>query len=264
MRWHNAVRGSSKERVAEIDFNCDLGEGCGNDAAILPSISSASIACGMHAGDPSTMEATIALCLANGVAIGAHPGYPDREHFGRRELDLRGAELRALLIYQVGALQALVRAAGGKLQHVKPHGALYNRAAVDRSTADVVVDAVHALDPGLRLYALAGSTLVAAARAAGLAVVEEAFVERRYEADGTLAPRGHDDAVIDTIEDAAAQAIGILEHGQVRARTGELVQVQAQSLCLHGDRPDAAQFATRLRAVIESAGHSVRAPAPRP
>lgn len=249
--------------MADIDFNCDLGEGCGEDGAILPSISSASIACGMHAGDPSTMEATIALCLANGVSMGAHPGYPDPEHFGRRDMDLRSAELRALLIYQIGALQALVRAAGGRLQHVKPHGALYNRAAVDRSTADVVVDAVHAVDPGLRLYALAGSTLVEAGRAAGLTVIEEAFVERRYDADGTLAPRAHDDALIATVEEAAEQALSILQHGRVRARTGELVQVQAQTLCLHGDRADAAQFAGHLRDAIESAGHRVRAPAAR-
>jgi len=249
--------------MAEIDFNCDLGEGCGEDAAILPSISSASIACGMHAGDPSTMEATIALCLAHGVAIGAHPGYPDREHFGRRDLDLRSAELRATLVYQLGALQALVRAAGGRLQHVKPHGALYNRAAVDRTTADVVVDAVHAVDPSLRLYALAGSRLAEAGREAGLAVVEEAFVERRYEADGTLAARSRDDAVIDDVEEAAEQALSILRQGQVRARTGELVEVRAQTLCLHGDRPDAARFAARLRTALESAGHRVKAPAAR-
>lgn len=246
--------------MSGIDFNCDLGEGCADDAGILPSISSASIACGMHAGDAVTMEATIALCLARGVAIGAHPGYADRENFGRRPMDLRRAELRALVIYQIGALQALVQSAGGRLQHVKPHGALYNLAAVDRSTADVLVDAVHAVDPSLRLYALAGSRLVQAAREAGLQVVEEAFAERRYEADGTLTPRGPDDAIIDDVEAAAAQVVSMLRDGTVRARTGELVEVRPGSICLHGDRPDAARFAVRLRQAIESAGFRVRAP----
>lgn len=245
--------------MRSIDFNCDLGEGCGDDAAILPSISSASIACGMHAGDPAAMQSTVALCVAHGVAVGAHPGYDDRAHFGRRAMPMTPAALHALVLYQIGALAGFARAAGTSLHHVKPHGALYNLAAVDRRAADAIAAAVCAFDSGVRLYALSGSVLADAGRAAGLCVLEEAFAERRYEADGTLTPRSRADAVIDDVDIAAHQVAGMLRAGTVVARTGETVAVHAHTICLHGDRPDAARFAARLRAAIEAAGFAVRA-----
>lgn len=246
--------------MRSVDFNCDLGEGCGDDAAIVPSISSASIACGMHAGDPSAMQAAVALCLQHGVAIGAHPGYPDRAGFGRAVMAMEPAAVHALVLYQVGALAAIAAAQGATLHHVKPHGALYNRAAIDAAVADAIAGAVHAYDPRLRLYALAGSTLVHAGRAAGLSVLEEAFAERRYEADGTLTPRDRADAVIDDVDIAAHQVAGMLHAGSVTARSGERVPLRADTICLHGDRPHAAWFAARLRSAIESAGFAVRAP----
>src|SRR5690606_8700497 len=192
--------------------------------------------------------ATVALCIGGGVAIGAHPGYDDRAHFGRRDCALSAAELYALVLYQVGALDAFVRAAGATLQHVKPHGALYNRAAADHEAARAVATAVRDHDPALRLYALSGSVLARTGRALGLQVLEEAFAERRYEDDGSLTPRSRPDAVIDDVDIAAHQVAGMLRAGTVIARTGESVAVHADTICLHGDRPDAARFAERLRA----------------
>ena len=249
--------------MRSVDFNCDLGEGCADDAAILPSISSASIACGLHAGDPQTMRESIDACIRHGVAIGAHPGYDDRAHFGRREQSLSANALHALVLYQVGALAAIAAAANARLAHVKPHGALYNQAAVDAGVASTVVAAVRSFDPALRLYALAGSVLAQAGRAAGLAVVEEAFAERRYERDGTLTPRSLADASIEDVDIATQQVAGMLQAGCVTARTGEAVAVRADSICLHGDRPDAARFAAGLRRAIESAGFRVAAPGAR-
>ena len=246
--------------MRSIDFNCDLGEDCGDDAAIVGHISSASIACGLHAGGPSTMRRTLALCREHGVAVGAHPSFPDREGFGRRPMRMAPADIDSLVRYQLGALAALAAAEGMRLAHVKPHGALYNLAAVDRDVADAIAGAVHGFDPSLRLVGLAGSALPAAGEAIGVAVLHEVFAERRYEADGTLTPRGHPDAVIEDVDLAAQQVAGMLHAGAVTARTGESVTVRADTVCLHGDRPDAAAFAARLRRAIEDAGFAVRAP----
>ena len=241
-----------------IDFNCDLGEDCGDDAAILPYISSASIACGFHAGSPDTMQRTVALCLAHGVAIGAHPSHADRENFGRVAHPLSSEEAYALTLYQVAALDGFVRAAGGRLHHVKPHGALYNQAARDASLADAIARAVCDHDAGLVLYGLSGSALTTAGERLGLQVAHEAFAERRYEADATLTPRSHADASIEDLPTAAAQVARMLEAGIVVARTGESVTLRADSICLHGDRPDAAAFARGLRQTIESNGFAIR------
>ncbi len=241
-----------------VDFNCDLGEGM-DDAAVMPHISSASVACGFHAGDVSTMRDTVALCLRHGVAIGAHPSFADRENFGRSAHRVTPAEAHALVSEQIQVLEGIARQAGSALQHVKPHGALYNQAAADRTLADAIAGAVHAHDPGLVLYGLSGSELIAAGQRRGLRVAHEAFAERRYEADGTLTPRTVAGASIEDPAAAADQVLRMLGEGCVLARTGERFQMRVDSICLHGDRPDAADFARTLRAAILAAGYSIRA-----
>jgi 5-oxoprolinase (ATP-hydrolysing) subunit A len=243
-----------------IDFNCDLGEGISNDDALLPLISSANIACGFHAGDPLRMHQVVAGCVRHDVAIGAHPSYYDRAGFGRRAQSLDADEVQALVLYQTAALQGFARAAGSRLHHVKPHGALYNRAAEDRRTADAIVAAVIEFDRELMVYALAGSELAVAAEQAGLAVAHEAFAERRYEANGWLSPRTLADAVIDNVADAVDQVRSLLSNGRVTARTGEPVAIRADTLCLHGDRPDAVAVAHALRAALQDAGVAIRRP----
>lgn len=244
-----------------IDFNCDLGEGCGTDAAIMPYLSSASIACGGHAGDAVSMRETVALCLRHGVAAGAHPSFPDREHFGRRELAMPPAAIEAAVHAQIAALAAVCAAAGSRLHHVKPHGALYNLAARDRGVADAIARAVRAFDPSLLLYGLSGSEATAAAQAVGLRVAHEVFAERRYQADGRLAPRSEPDAAIVDLDAALHQVRTMLREGVVIARTGERVPIRADTLCLHGDRPDAPAFARALRKALEAEGVQVAAPA---
>lgn len=241
-----------------IDFNCDLGEGM-DDAALMPFISSASVACGLHAGDEATMRRTVSLCLRHGVAIGAHPSFADRENFGRSAHRLTPIEAHALVLEQIRTLDGIVREAGLSLRHVKPHGALYNQAAVDRELAEAIAGAVHAHDPGLVLYGLSGSALTAAGERRGLRVAHEAFAERRYEADGTLTPRSVAGASIEDTATATDQVLRMLHEGSVRARTGEDLPLRVDSICLHGDRPDAAAFARALNAAILAAGHSIRA-----
>jgi len=243
-----------------LDFNCDLGEGCGNDAAIVPLISSASIACGAHAGDEATMRATIRLCRDHGVAMGAHPSFEDREHFGRRELALDRDEIARLVQSQLARLAAIATGEGVRMAHVKPHGALYNLAARDRGVADAIARAIVAFDSSLMLYGLSGSQLAAAGEAAGLRVVHEVFAERAYDADGTLAPRGTPGAVIDDLDTALAQVRTLLRDGVMVARDGSRVPLRADTLCLHGDRPDAADFARALRKALDADGIAVAAP----
>ena len=246
--------------MPSLDFNCDLGEGCGQDTAIVPLISSASIACGAHAGDEATMREAVSLCLAHGVAIGAHPSFEDRGHFGRRELALAPAGIHALVTRQVALLASICAGAGARLRHVKPHGALYNLAARDRDVAAAIADAVRASDPALLLYGLANSELTAAGETAGLRVVHEAFAERAYDANGRLAPRGTPGAVIDGFGAALAQVRDFVRDGIVVARDGTRVPIRADTLCLHGDRADAAAFARGLREALEAEGVDIRAP----
>lgn len=233
-----------------IDFNCDLGESCGDDAAIIPLITSASIACGGHAGTDETMRATLQLCRAHGVAAGAHPGYADRVNFGRQELALSCQEIGGLIDGQLARLAAIATAEGVRLAHVKPHGALYNVAARDRDVADAVALAVARFDSALILFGLSGSQLTEAGEAAGLRVAHEVFAERRYEANGTLTPRSHADAVIEDIDAALAQVRRFVREGAVVTRTGERIALRADTLCLHGDRHDAAAFAQAIRAAL--------------
>jgi UPF0271 protein len=243
---------------ADLDFNCDLGEGCGDDAAIIPLLSSANIACGFHAGDAVSMQDTVALCRQHGVAIGAHPSLPDREGFGRRELPVTPEDVYALTLYQLGALSAIASAQGTRVHHLKPHGALYNIAARDRDIADAIAAATRDFDRDLWLVGLSGSALTAAGDDAGLKVAHEAFAERRYEADGRLTPRTQPDAVIDTLEESLEQVRHLLREGVVIARTGEHVSMQMDTLCLHGDRKDAAAFARALRESLHGEGVRIR------
>lgn len=246
--------------MPHLDFNCDLGEGCGSDADIVPFISSASIACGGHAGDEATMRATIRLCRDHGVAIGAHPSFEDREHFGRRELTLGRDEMSRLVQSQLARLARVAVQEGMRLAHVKPHGALYNLAARDPDTAATIASAVAAFDDSLILYGLSGSQLTAAGETAGLRVAHEVFAERAYEADGSLSPRGTPGAVLDDLDASLAQVRMLVGEGVVVARDGSRVPVRADTLCLHGDRKDAASFARALRHALDADGIRIAAP----
>ncbi len=251
--------------MKRIDLNCDLGESfgawrMGDDDALLALISSASIACGFHAGDPPIMQYTVKQAIAHGVAIGAHVSLPDLQGFGRREMNVTPAEVHAMTLYQIGALHAFVHAAGSRLAHVKPHGALYNMATRDRSLADAIARAVHDFDPTLQLFGLAGSALIDAGNAMGLPVVAEAFADRRYLADGSLQPRSEQGAVIEDAAQAVAQAIGIARDGTVAAADGHAIKLHADTLCLHGDGKHAAAFACQLREALATAGVRIAAP----
>ena len=237
-----------------IDFNCDLGEGCGDDAAIIPLVTSASIASGGHAGDEAMMRTTLRLCREHGVAAGAHPGYADRDGFGRRELPLSPEQVRTFVHQQVATLAAVAASENMRLAHVKPHGALYNVAARDRTVADAIVAAVLEVDPRLVVFGLSGSQLTIAGEAAGLRVAHEVFAERRYEADGSLTPRSRGDAVIHDLDATIAQVRGLVRDGSVVARTGERIALRADTLCLHGDRADAAQFAKSIHDALVADG----------
>jgi UPF0271 protein len=250
--------------VPSLDFNCDLGEGCGSDAAIVPLISSASVACGGHAGDAASMRATVALCRRHGVAIGAHPSFEDRPNFGRRELALSPADIEASVARQVRALSAVCVELDAPLRHVKPHGALYNLAAREPEVADAIASAIARFDGSLILYGLSGSCLTDAGERAGLPVAHEVFAERAYEADGRLSPRGSPGAIIDDLDASLRQVRMLLREGVVVSRDGTRVPLRADTLCLHGDRPDAAAFAAALRATLESEGVEIRAPGRQP
>jgi UPF0271 protein len=243
-----------------VDLNADVGEGCGQDAALIPLISSANIACGYHAGDADTMRAAIILARQNGVAVGAHPSFPDRENFGRREMHLTRQQVHDCITAQIGALARIASDEGMQLRHVKPHGALYNMAAHDESLAESVVTAVASVDSRLLLFALAGSPLVAVARRFGLRVINEAFADRAYTANGTLVSRSEPGSVIDDDALVASRAVGMVRDGRVTALDGTQVPIGADTLCVHGDTPGAAAAATRIRAALEAAGITVAAP----
>jgi UPF0271 protein len=245
---------------ARIDLNADVGEGF-DDEALAPFLSSINVACGGHAGDEESVGRTVALAKSFGLALGAHPSYPDREHFGRRNLELPPAELEDALVEQVLALKRVAEARRVRLVHVKPHGALYNRAARDPAVARVVFAAVKRVDPALRLVCLAGSPMIAAARAAGLTPIREAFADRRYLDDGSLAPRSLPGSVLDDPGAAAAQALAIVRSGRVVSIGGSPVNVDADTLCIHGDSPRAAEIAEEVARRLREAGVGIEAPA---
>jgi 5-oxoprolinase (ATP-hydrolysing) subunit A len=243
--------------AAHVDFNCDMGESFGAwamglDARVIAHVTSANIACGFHAGDPGTMRATVRLAEAHGVGIGAHPGFPDLRGFGRRNLAATPDEVRDDLVYQVGALQAFTRSK--RLQHVKPHGALYNMAVPGGDLARAIGEAVLEVDPEMILVVLAGSRWADQAAAMGLRVAREAFADRALNADGSLVPRSRPGAVIHDPHEVVERAVRLVTEGKVRAITGEEVEVSADTLCLHGDTPDAVTLAVELRAALSGAG----------
>ena len=249
-----------------IDLNCDMGESfgawsMGADSAVLQYVSSANVACGFHAGDPMIMRRTVADALDHGVAVGAHPALQDLHGFGRRAMQVTPEEAYALILYQVGALSGFCRVLGGQLSHVKPHGALYNMAAKDALLADAIARAVRDFDPRLILFGLAGSELVRAGRKVGLTTVNEVFADRTYQADGTLTPRSRPGAMIADLSAALAQVERMMRQGNVLATDGTEVAIEPDTVCIHGDEPDAAQFARELRALLARLGVAVRAPA---
>lgn len=248
-----------------IDLNGDLGESfgawrMGDDDALLAELSSANIACGFHAGDPDIMQRTVALAKAHGVAIGAHVSLPDLQGFGRREMAMTPNEVYALTLYQIGALHAFARAAGTRLAHVKPHGALYNMAARDPALARAIARAMGDFDPALCLFGLAGSALPSAGKELGLTVAAEAFADRRYRADGSLQSRREAGAVIEDMEQATTQALGIARGGSVATVDGERITVHADTLCLHGDGVHAVALAHTLHQALQAAGLRIAAP----
>jgi 5-oxoprolinase (ATP-hydrolysing) subunit A len=229
-----------------VDLNADVGEGM-DDAALIPFLTSANVACGFHAGDPSTMDETVTLALAHSVCVGAHPGYPDRENFGRRRVEIPVDAIERLVLYQVAALEGFVRSRGGTLTHVKPHGALYHSAAEFPDVARAVAEGVRRFRTNLILVSSGGSMLLEAGREAGLPVAAEGFADRRYQPDGTLVARGEPDALLTDPEEAAEQAVTLGRDGFARARGGSRVVVRADTICLHGDTPGAASIARRIR-----------------
>ena len=246
----------------QIDLNCDLGESygawrMGDDDNAMQHISSANIACGFHAGDPATMRATVAAALRYGVAIGAHPSLPDLQGFGRREMQVSAADVHAIVLYQVGALCAFATAAGARLSHVKPHGALYNMSARDPVVADAIAEAVSDFDSTLMLVGLSGSESIKAAERRGLRVAHEVFADRRYRVDGSLMARSMPGAMINDIDQAIAQALNLATRAEVVADDGSVIQLAVDTLCLHGDREDAAEFARRLRLALDAASVEV-------
>ena len=243
-----------------IDLNADLGEGLPEvDQALMPLISSANIACGLHAGNYESISRTVALAVHHGVAVGAHPGYHDQEHFGRREQQLSADQIKSLLIYQLGALDAFARVEGASLHHVKPHGALYNQAERDLDLAIAIVAGIRAFEPNLPLLGRAGSAMQEAASAQRHGFIAEAFADRRYRADGSLAPRSEAGSVLDNPDDVAKQVRSLVTQGEVLASDGSRVQVSFDSLCLHGDTPGAPALATRVRRELQDLGVSVSA-----
>lgn len=248
--------------MAMLNLNSDLGESfgpwkMGSDAAMLRIVNSANVACGFHAGDPSVMLQTVGLAKENGVSIGAHPGYPDLQGFGRRRMDMPLGELEAMLIYQIGALDACARAQGVRVTHVKPHGALSNVACAERKVADAVARAVRRLDPSLILLAPAASELIAAGREQGLPVVEEIFADRAYLDDGNLVPRSQPGAMIHGAEASLQHVMRMVEEQALISITGKRIPVNPQSICVHGDNADAVATAQVIREGLIKAGYSL-------
>lgn len=239
----------------KIDLNSDLGESfgaykIGMDSAIIPLVSSANVACGFHAGDPAVMAKTVQLCSSSKSAIGAHPGYPDLVGFGRRNMAVSPADVKAMVTYQIGALDAFCKASGIKLQHVKPHGAMYNMAAKDAALAKAICEAVYEYDKDLILMGLANSEMITQAKAMGLKAAAEVFADRAYEEDGTLVARTKPGSMIEDEDEAVSRVIRMIKEGKVTAITGKDINITADSVCVHGDSEKALDFVEKLRAAF--------------
>jgi UPF0271 protein len=243
----------------QIDLNSDLGEGygpwtMGDDAQILDCVTSANIACGGHAGDPETMYRTLRLAAQRGVRVGAHPGYVDREGFGRRVIPMAVDEIGRMVVAQVGALVALARLVGTEVRYVKPHGALGNLAAADRGVAAGIVAAIQGLDPQLAVLAISGTMLEQVAREQGVAVYSEVFADRAYQPNGQLVPRSRPGAVLHDAQEAADRLVGYLRSGRMPVAGGEPIALRADSICVHGDSPHAVEMARHIRARLQAEG----------
>jgi UPF0271 protein len=245
-----------------IDLNCDMGESfgaytIGADEAVMPSITSANVACGYHGGDPSVMRRTVGLARDAGVAVGAHPGFPDLVGFGRREMRMRPEDVEDMVLYQIGALAAIAKSEGVRLSHVKAHGALYNMAVTDQALAAAIARAAAAFDPALIFFALPGSELARAANAIGLQVALEGFADRAYEPDGSLTPRSRAGAVIHDVDTVVTRALRMIVDGEVTASDGSKLEMRVDTICTHGDTPGAQSLTRALRAGLERAGVTV-------
>jgi 5-oxoprolinase (ATP-hydrolysing) subunit A len=252
--------------MKSIDLNCDMGEmpeaiADGTQEALMRYISSANVACGGHAGDAKTMRATIEQALRHGVSIGAHPGYEDPANFGRKEMQLAPEEIARSVHRQILALETIARQCGAKIDHVKAHGALYNQASRDRKIASAIAEGVRRWKTGVILVGLAGSLMIEEFRVAGFAVAAEGFADRRYEKDGSLRSRKFADALLHNPEEAADQALRIVEQGKVNAADGSAVSLVAQTICIHGDTPGALQIATRVHRRLDGVGITIKATA---
>ena len=248
--------------MTTIDLNCDMGESfgaytVGDDEAVMPSITSANVACGYHGGDPGVMRRTIGLARDAGVAVGAHPGFPDLMGFGRREMRMRPQDVEDMVLYQIGALAAIAKSEGVRLSHVKAHGALYNMAVTDKSLAAAIARAAAAFDPALIFFALPGSELARAANAIGLHVALEGFADRAYEPDGGLTPRSRAGAVIHDVDAVVTRALRMVVDGEVTASDGSKLEMRVDTICTHGDTPGAQSLTRALRAGLERAGVTV-------
>ncbi len=242
-----------------VDLNADVGEGM-DDQALLPYLTSANVACGLHAGDPTVMDTTVLEALERGVCVGAHPGYADRENFGRVRMEISPEAVESLVLYQIAALEGFVRSRGGALTHVKPHGALYHAGAESAEVARAIVRGVRRARPDLVLVGQPGSRMLEAAREAGLPVAAEAFADRRYRADGTLVPRSEKGALLTDPDEAAEQAMHLARDRFVLAEDGSRVEVDADTICLHGDTPGAPGIARRIRERFRREGVAVAPP----
>lgn len=246
----------------KIDLNCDLGEAFGNysfggDHQIIPLITSANIACGFHAGDENVMYETVKLAKENGVGIGAHPGFHDIQGFGRRNMDLSPDEIYTLVAYQIGALSAFCRIHDVKINHVKPHGALYNMGARDKDIAHAIAQAVYDVDPSLILVGLSNTLLVSEAEAVGLKAANEVFADRRYEENGQLVNRKEADAVLTDTDEAIEQVVKMVKENKVIAKTGKEIELKADTICVHGDGAHALEFVSKIRERLTKEGISI-------
>jgi UPF0271 protein len=243
-----------------VDLNADLGEGAGHDNDLLELVTSANIACGFHAGDADTMRQSIEAARARDVAVGAHPSLFDRENFGRKELPIKPAEIFDAVVYQLGIFQAIAESAGARPNHVKPHGALYNMAVRDKQLADAIARATASVDRKLILFAPQNTALSHAGENNGLQIAREVFADRNYLSNGQLVPRTRADALLHDPTEAAPRVLRMLHEGKVRSVDGVDIEVRAETICLHGDNPEAVEFARALRAHLEEEGVTVRAP----
>ena len=247
----------------QVDLNCDMGESfgaykMGHDEEILDFVTSANIACGFHAGDPSTMQKTVKLALEKGVAIGAHPGFQDLSGFGRRNMSLTPQETYEIVVYQIGALYGFVKAQGATMQHVKPHGALYNMAATNPSLSEAIAEAVYAVNPELILFGLSGSEIVKAGEKIGLRTANEVFSDRTYQTDGTLTNRKEANALITDTDAAIQQVVRMVKEGSVTSTAGIEVPISADTVCIHGDGVHALDFAQRISQTLKKAEINIR------